>query len=149
MKIRRERTDQCGLTNIDFRTKGELDKVDHFNPSLKFTDFGTMSRTKYNRMPSASSFKQQVAISGGWLNSKHIDQKHKDQRYETAAQFYSQKSKVFRAPVPLGKFKKTELDEKKWTDKVFTGDSDKNAAALTFHARQREMNTMNDRYKGR
>ena len=30
MKIRRERTHQSGLTNLDFRTKGDLDKVDHF-----------------------------------------------------------------------------------------------------------------------
>jgi hypothetical protein len=37
----------------------------------------------------------------------------------------------------------------KWNDKAFTGDSNKNAAALTFFARQREMDTMNDRYKGR
>ena len=43
----------------------------------------------------------------------------------------------------------TQLEDEKWTDKVFTGDSHKNVAALTFHARQREMETMNDRYKGR
>ena len=47
MKIRRERNHQSGLTNLDFRTKGEFDKVDHFAPSLKYTDFGTMSKTKY------------------------------------------------------------------------------------------------------
>ena len=33
MKIRRERIHQSGLTNIDYRTKGDLDKVDHFQPS--------------------------------------------------------------------------------------------------------------------
>ena len=32
----------------------------------------------------------------------------------------------------------TQLEDAKWTDKVFTGDSCKNAAALTFYARQRE-----------
>jgi hypothetical protein len=30
MKLRKERTHQSGLTNVDFRTKGDLDKVDHF-----------------------------------------------------------------------------------------------------------------------
>jgi hypothetical protein len=45
MNIRRERLHQSGLTNLDFRTKGELDKVDYYQPSLKFSDFGTMSKT--------------------------------------------------------------------------------------------------------
>ena len=43
----------------------------------------------------------------------------------------------------------THLEDSKWTDKVFTGDSDKNTAALNFFARQRELATQNDRYKGR
>jgi hypothetical protein len=30
MKLRKERTHQSGLTNVDFRTKGDLDKVDYF-----------------------------------------------------------------------------------------------------------------------
>ena len=45
MKIRRERTHHSGLTNVDFRTKGELNKADHYNPSLKYADFGTMKRS--------------------------------------------------------------------------------------------------------
>ena len=49
----------------------------------------------------------------------------------------------------MGKPKNFQLEDQKWTDKVFTGESSKNAAALTFFARQREMETMNDRYKGR
>lgn len=31
--------------------------------------------------------------------------------------------------------KANELDDEKWNDKVFTGDTNKNAAALTFYAR--------------
>ena len=58
MKIRRERTHQSGLTNIDFRYKNEPNQVDHFNPSLKYADFGTMTRTQYKRNPSASTFKE-------------------------------------------------------------------------------------------
>ena len=45
MNIRKERTHGSGLTNLDFRTKGEPNKVDYFNPSLKFSDFGTMTKT--------------------------------------------------------------------------------------------------------
>ena len=102
MKIRRERTHQSGLTNLDFRTKGQLDNVDHYDPSLKFTDFGTMTKKLYKRMPSAATFKEQVAISGGWLNSKYKDEMHKSTRYETSNQFYVSKGKKFRAPVKIG-----------------------------------------------
>ena len=58
MNIRKERMHQSGLTNMDFKAKGELSKVDYYNPSLKFTDFGTMSKTMYKRVPSASTFKE-------------------------------------------------------------------------------------------
>lgn len=51
--------------------------------------------------------------------------------------------------VKIGAPKMTHLEDVKWTDKVYTGDSDKNTAALNFFARQREMETKNDRYKGR
>ena len=58
MNIRRERLHQSGLTNLDYRTKGDLEKVDHFQPNLKFTDFGTMSKTQYKRVPSEAGFKE-------------------------------------------------------------------------------------------
>jgi len=31
-----------------------------------------------------ATFKEQVALSGGWLNSKYRDDKNKNVRYETA-----------------------------------------------------------------
>ena len=41
-----------------------------------------------------------------------------------------------------------ELEETKWNDKVFTGDTSKNTAELTFFARQREMQK-SDKLPGR
>ena len=89
-------------------------------------------------MPSAATFKEQVAISGGWLNSKYKNDAYKNSRYEAAAQSYTEKNKKSKAPVQIGKRKTVELEDLKWTDKVFTGESSKNTAALTFYARQRE-----------
>jgi hypothetical protein len=68
MNIRRDRTHQCGLTNLDYRTKGEVDTVDKFNPSLKFADFGTMGKSQFKRMTSAAAteFKDRVKLTGGW-----------------------------------------------------------------------------------
>jgi hypothetical protein len=105
---------------------------------LKYADFGTMSKTKYDRMPSAASFKEQVALSGGWLNSKYKNETFKQGRYETANDFYKSKGKKCRAAIQIGKKVEPALEAAKWTDKVFTGDTQKNTAALTFHARQRE-----------
>lgn len=45
--------------------------------------------------------------------------------------------------------REAHLEDIKWSDKVFTGDNAKNTATLTYQARQRELDTMNDRYKGR
>ena len=100
-------------------------------------------------MPSAATFKEQLAISGGWLNSKFQNQMHKSTRYETANEFYTSKGKKFRAPIKMGMVREAQLEDIKWNDRAFTGDSAKNTATLTYQARQRELETMNDRYKGR
>lgn len=47
-----------------------------------------MNKSQYKRAPSCATFKEQVALSGGWLNSKYRDDKAKNIRYETAKQFY-------------------------------------------------------------
>jgi len=47
MNVRKERVHQCGLTNVDFRTKGDIQSVDRYNPSLKYTDMGTMTKTNF------------------------------------------------------------------------------------------------------
>jgi hypothetical protein len=56
MNVRKQRTHQCGLTNIDFRTKGDIQSVDRFNANLKYTDMGTMTKTnfKYPVAPDAN-----------------------------------------------------------------------------------------------
>ena len=59
------------------------------------------------------------------------------------------KGKKAKAPVLMARPREAQLEDLKWNDKAFTGDSAKNAAQLTFFARQREIDSMNDRYKGR
>ena len=75
MNIRRDRTHQCGLTNLDFRTKGEIESVDRYNPNLKFADFGTMGKSQYNRMTSAAAtdFKDRVKLTGGWKTMTNLN----------------------------------------------------------------------------
>jgi hypothetical protein len=47
MNVRKQRTHQCGLTNVDFRTKGDYTSVDRFNPTLKYADVGTMNKSLF------------------------------------------------------------------------------------------------------
>lgn len=74
MNIRRDRTHQCGLTNLDFRTKGEIDSVDRYNPNLKYADFGTMGKTQFKRMTSAAAvdFKDKLKLSAGWKTMSNL-----------------------------------------------------------------------------
>ena len=133
MKIRRERTHQSGLTNIDFRYKNEPHQVDHFNPSLKYADFGTMTRTQYKRNPSASTFKEQIANSAGWANSKYKTDLFKNARYETASSFYFGNNKKWTGPpVTISNTREAQLENNRWNDKRFTGDSVAQTAIQSF-----------------
>lgn len=75
MNIRRDRTHQCGLTNLDFRTKGDIESLDRFQPSLKYADFGTMGRSQYKRLPSTAAvtdFKDKLKLSAGWKTMSNL-----------------------------------------------------------------------------
>ena len=94
MNVRKERTHQCGLTNVDYRTKGDALNVDKFNPTLKFADVGTMSKSHFKRTPSDVGFKEHLKLNGGWQTMRKPDP-----RSESAVQFYNAHGKKPKAPV--------------------------------------------------
>ena len=99
MNIRRDRTHQCGLTNLDFRTKGEIESVDRYNPTLKYADFGTMGKSQYNRMPSANpelTFKDRLKMSAGFLTT--TAKVNHNPKIETTTDFYKQRNKKIKGP---------------------------------------------------
>ena len=118
MNVRKQRQHQCGLSNIDFRTKGDISAQDRFNPTMKFADVGTMS--KYG-------FKQTGGIS---VN---------DPKDDTALQFYNAQGKKPKAPVLVANKKTQQLEEAKWTDKIFTGDNPTTTAKMAHEAGQRDV----------
>lgn len=144
MNIRRDRTHQCGLTNIDFRTKGDFQSLERYQPNNMYNDFGTMGKSQYKRMPSQANFKEQVSTMGGFKTLSKVDP-----RGETTKEFYQQKSKAFKQPVQIGKRHDTQLEDTKWTDKVFTGDNYKTTAKLSLQARDRNEYYMMDVKKRR
>ena len=118
MHARRQRTHQCGLTNIDFRTKGDQAAQDRYNPTMKFADVGTMSK---------HGFKQ----TGGLSIS--------DPKDETALEFYNAYGKKQKAPVLVANIKSQQLEEPKWTDKIFTGDNPRTTAKMAYDAGKRDI----------
>ena len=73
---------------------------------------------------------------------------HMNPKYESAQNFYKTQGKKLKQPAQIGKRKETQLEELKWTDKVFTGDNPKLTAFLSGQARERE-NMYNADYKKR
>ncbi len=102
MNIRRERLHQCGLTNLDFRTKGDSDNADRYHPSLKYAVFGTMGKSQYKRLHSVADPKEQVKITSGWKTMSNItttpNPLYNPAKYDTTQEFYQTKGKKFRQP---------------------------------------------------
>jgi hypothetical protein len=61
------------LTNLDFRTKGEVESVDKFHPTLKFADFGTMGRSQYKKLTSVDDKKDHLKLTSGWKTMTNLN----------------------------------------------------------------------------
>jgi Ca2+-binding EF-hand superfamily protein len=87
-----------------------------YKPDLKYNNFGTMGK---------SGFKQ-TALST-FMKSKHNmgmeDNDIPDPRRQTTEQFYKSQGKRIKAPTATLGRKMTLLNDKQWTDNVFTGDT--------------------------
>lgn len=101
---------------------------DKFNPSLKYADFGTMGKSQYKRMTSAGlDFKEKLKMASGFQTMTN----NMNPKNATTTEFYQGKNKKIKGPVQIGKRKEAELEDNKWTDKVFTGDNPKLTAFLS------------------
>jgi hypothetical protein len=89
-----------------------------------------MGKTQFKRMTSAAAvdFKDKLKLSAGWKTMSNLKG---DPRAETTQEFYKSIGKKYKAPVQIGKRKVNELEDEKWTEKVFTGDNAKLTAFLS------------------
>jgi hypothetical protein len=134
MNVRKQRTHYCGLANIDFRTKGDMESNDRYNPSLKFSDFGTMTKSKLGRTSSSMNPVESLRTNNGWQFPKRPDPKT-----DTATAFYMEAGKNAKFPVLVASGSKTQhLEKEQWTDKVFTGDNVAVTAKLAGDAASRD-----------
>lgn len=106
-----------------------------------------MGRSQYKRLPStaAPDFKDKLKLQAGWKTMSNLAMNAKA---ESTQDFYNQRGKKVKGPVQIGKRKEAELEDEKWTDKVFTGDNPKLTAFLSGQARERE-SIFNADYKKR
>ena len=108
-----------------------------------------MKRSQYKRNPSASTFKEQVAQSAGWLHSKYrVGDVFKNARYETASNFYVTNNKKRKGiPERMTVPREAQLENVRWSDKLFTGDSVKAVGIKAHAARQRDIDIMDKEAK--
>ena len=133
MNIRRERLHQCGLTNLDYRTKGDIENIDRYHPTLKYADFGTMGKSQFKRLHSVADPKESMKLTSGFKTAANITTTpaavFNPAKYDTTKDFYENKGKKYKLPAQIGKRRETELEDLHWTDRVFTGD---NPAATAY-----------------
>ena len=94
-----------------------------------------MNKSAYKRPPSAIAFKEQVAQSGGWLNSKHRNELQKNPKYETAAEFYASQGKKPKETIKIPVLRSAQLENTHWSGNIFTGDNKNTTATTAFHVR--------------
>ena len=136
MSLRKQRVIQSGLTNVDFKTKGDASNVEKYNPNMKYADHGSMNKSGFKPMAAtmANDATETMKLNSGWTVAKLPDPK-----VDTAIQFYNAQGKKPKAPVLVANKKLQELEASQWTDKIFTGDNSKTTATLSAEAGKRDL----------
>ena len=79
-----------------------MESNDRFNPSLKFSDFGTMTKSKLGRTSSSMNRIDSLRINNGWQIPKRPDP-----NTNTATVFYMEADKSAKFPVLVASGTKT------------------------------------------
>lgn len=97
MNVRKERMHQCGLTNLDFKTKGDINNDDKFNFTTARSDFGTMGRKGFHRADGIKgmSLPKQQKLPSNFVSPFPIN----EARMRTTMDFYKENGKKFKPPV--------------------------------------------------
>jgi hypothetical protein len=121
MNKRKERTHHCGFTNIDFRSKNDLENLKIHQPWHQRTNFGTMGYSEYKLPPKHS--KKILEVSCKINNQKVLVSEMPDPRYYQTAKFYEDKQIKIRCKNMYTNERVAQLDESFLGKEKFTGDS--------------------------
>ena len=121
MSLRRVRSHKVGISNIDFRTKKDIDNIRLFEPWQSPKEFGTMGYRNYKnpRKVFKSLFDPSLEIN----TQKDIVNDYPDPRYHTAAQFYKKNNILINTKTFFNSEKVANLEESYKGKDIFNGDS--------------------------
>ena len=121
MSLKKPRTHNCGFSNIDFRSKGDLENLKLYEPWKIPKEFGTMGKSGY--YPSYTEYKKIFSVSKNINKLKNIVQGSPDPKTYPLANFYK-KNRI--KPNILQDFlenRVASLDEISIGKEKYTGDS--------------------------
>ena len=128
MQVRKERTHACGLTNLDFRTKGDLANEDKFHFTTIRSNFGTMGRKGFQpKVPKRSSTPLNPC-SQFPMN---------EARTRTTHDFYETIGKKVRAPTMTAKARSRFFGEDHRLDRIFNATNEGHEARLCKSVQRR------------
>ena len=88
MSLKRQRTHVCGISNIDFRTKGDFESLKLFEPWKIPKEFGTMGKSNYHI--SYSDAKKIFSVSKNINKFSNIMHDSPDPKFYKTAIYYKQ-----------------------------------------------------------
>lgn len=135
MNIRKERSHRCGHTNIDFRTKNDVDNIKTFMPWKSKKEFGTMGNNFYSL--SFNEKKKLMKVTENINTIKNSHDEFPDPKYYKTAQFYQSNNMQIKKKAMTCDERIAQLDESFKGKNKFTGDS-MMIADLTKQRKQRK-----------
>ncbi len=119
MQIRRERTHNCGLSNVDFRRLNDKPKIRQFSEDTRETKVGTMGRTglAYEFEHCGFGRPDTLLVNGGFKIPEPPNP-----RAATASEYYRQHGKPLRKPASVQRRRTKQLEDGIWNEKKFTGE---------------------------
>jgi len=117
MQLRRDRTHNCGLTNIDFRSQKDKEKVTLFHDPYRSTNFGTMGRSQLFNIKKPDDKKEKLAITSGFQSFKRPNPK-----VDTSQEFYQSHNKESLSQAHMTRARKQLLEPEIFNDQVFNGE---------------------------
>lgn len=121
MSLRKNRIHQCGFSNIDFRTKRDIESLSIFQPWKVPKDFGTMTSIDYK--PSYTEGRIIDNLTSNIQSLKNQCDHGLDPKLYATAQFYH-KNRISLNMKPKFEIERiAQLDESALGKDIFTGDS--------------------------
>lgn len=137
MHVKKERTHQCGLSNIDFRRLNDKQGIQRFQDDMRSTNFGLMGRNGIHNQVNSSDYNRRESLQ---LHSGFKMPEPPNPRNDTAKNFYAKTKKPFMKPASVQKARITHLEDPVWNEKVFTGED---VGGLTWY-NNRVLGTQSD-----